>query len=56
MKKILKIIGKGFLLLLIFFLGNITGTIISGIAYPMDELQFEVHNVPTEIFYNDGRM
>ena len=54
-RKCLKVAGRGLVLLMIFLMGNVVGTIISSIAYPMDELAKEIHKVPTEIFYGDGR-
>lgn len=55
-KKCTLVVGKGIILCMIFLMGNVVGTMISSVAYPMDELAKEIHNVPTEIFYNDGRM
>ena len=54
-RKCLKVVGKGFVLCIIFLMGNVVGTLISSIVYPIDDLAKEIHKVPTEIFYDDGR-
>ena len=50
------VVGKTIILCMIFLAGNVVGTAISSVAYPMNDLASEIHKVPTEIFYNDGRM
>ena len=45
-----KWIGKACLLVLVFLVAVMIGTIISSILYPMADLAFETHQIGTSVF------